>query len=80
MAKKKIQYKIYIDRDFKTVSTRDKETGRLTGRKNVGGFGDRTAIRRVSSPGKYKGQLLGRTHPIQVKGDSRKRGTLRRRL
>jgi len=77
---KKIKYKVYIDRDFKTVSTRNPETGKLTGRKNIGGLGDRTAIRRVSSPKKYKGWLMGRTPPIPVRGDERKRGTLRRSL
>ena len=78
--KRKIKYKIYIDRDFGTISTRDKETGRLTGRKSIKGFGDRTAIRRVSSPKKYSGQIFGRTSPIQIRGDKRKRAHLRRTL
>jgi len=76
--KRKIKYRIYIDKDFGTVATREKKTGRLTGRKAVKGLGDKTAVRRVSSPAKYSGQIRGRTHPIR--GDKRKRAYLRRTL
>jgi len=57
-----------VDKDFGTISTRAKSTGRFTGRKKVKGFGDRTAILRVSSPVKYSGRLIGRTKSIKVKG------------
>ena len=78
--RKRIKYKIYIDRDFKTVATRNRETGRLTGRKAVPGFGDKTAVRRVSSPQKYSGEIFGRTHPIPIRGSERNRGSIRRTL
>lgn len=77
---RKIKYVTYIDRDFGTVSTRNLITGKLTGRKAVSGFGDKTAVVRVSSPKEWRGTIRGRTEPIKVRGDSEKRGTLRKRL
>lgn len=77
---RKIKYKYYIDQDFGTVATRNIETGKLTGRKKVSGVGDRTPVRRVSSPKRFAGEIIGRTSPISVRGDSTKRGAIRRRL
>ena len=77
---KKIKYRYYVDRDFGTVATRNPETGKLTGRKSVSGFGDRTPVRRVSSPKKYSGEIIGRTSPIPVRGSERNRGSIRRNL
>lgn len=83
MAKKKIRYKIYIDRDDKqTVALRDKETGRLQGRRVVrkNEAGDRTFPRRVSSPKKYAGEIIGRSKSIPVRASKNRRGTIRKRL
>lgn len=80
---RKIKYKLYIDRDdTQTVATRNSETGRLTGRRVIRKRerGDKTFPRRVSSPKKYAGEIMGRSQAIQVRGDSEKRGTIRRRL
>lgn len=70
---------IYIDRDFGTRATRDKKTGKLTGREKVSGFGDKTAIFRVKKDHKRSGQIIGRTSPIKVRASSKKRGTTRLR-
>ena len=78
MARKKFRFE--IDRSFGTVPVRDKETGRFRGRKGVKGKGDRTTERRVVSPKKYKGEIYGRTSPIPVRGNARRRGTIRRTL
>ncbi len=77
---KKIRYRTYIGKDFGTVATRNLKTGKLTGRKAVKGFGDKTAVRRVSSPKEWRGTIRGRTPPIKVRGSKRARGTLRRTL
>lgn len=78
--KKKIKYRVYIDRDFGTISTRNKKTGKLTGRRKVSGFGDKTAVRRIRSPKKYSGQIFGRTKPIPVRASKSRRGTVRKRI
>lgn len=78
MARKKFRFE--IDRSFGTVPVRDKETGRFQGRKGVKGQGDRTTERRVVSPKKYKGEIYGRTSPIPIRGDKRKRAHLRRTI
>ena len=80
MAKKKIRYRTFVDRDFGTVYLMDKKTGRMKGRKSVKGFGDRTAILRVSSPKKYQGQIMGRTKPIKIRGSKKQRAYVRRTL
>jgi len=74
----KVRYKLYVDKDFGTVSIRNPRTGKFLGRKSVRGIGDRTAVRRVSAPKEYSGQIMGRTSPISVKGSSRARGYVRR--
>ena len=70
---------IIVDRDFRTRSVRDKETGKFLGRRRVKGYGDRTAVRRVKR-GKWSGVILGRTKPIPIRGSNRARGTIRRTL
>lgn len=70
---------IVIDKKSHTTSTRNQKTGKLTGRKNVKGIGDKTRVRRVSK-GIYAGQIFGRTPSIKVKGDRKKRATIRRRV
>jgi len=78
--KRKISRKLlYIDKDFRTRSIQHPKTGKMRGRKRVPGRGDSTAVFRVKS-GPRKGQIFGRTVPIKVRGDSKKRGTTRRRL
>ena len=78
---------IYIDRDDKqTLALRERETGHLRGRRVVrkGEKGDRTFPRRVRGgehgSKKYGGWILGRSPSVLVRGDSSKRGTLRRTL
>ena len=83
MAKKKRKISksfIYVDRDFGTIATQNPKTGKMTGRKRVGGFGDKTAVRRVKKGHPMSGQIMGRTGPIKVRGSSKKRGTVRRRI
>ncbi len=72
---------IVVDKQSHTISTRNPETGKLTGRKFVKSVGqsDRTRIRRISK-GKYAGQLLGRTPPIKIRASKKARAHLRRRL
>lgn len=55
MKKVKVFYKIpsgYISREgvYKTTSTRNPQTGILTGRKEVKGYGDKTGVIRVEKP------------------------------
>lgn len=70
---------IYVDRDFKTRAIQD-EYGKMQGRKRVQGRGDSTAVFRVKKGHPRSGEIFGRTHPISVRGDEKKRGTIRRRL
>lgn len=85
MAKKRRQIPkawIYVDRDdTQTLSLRDRETGKMEGRRVVHKRekGDRTFPRRVSK-GPYAGEILGRSKAIPVRGDEKKRGAIRRRL
>ena len=71
---------VYIDKDFKTRATRNPRTGKLTGRETVQGYGDKTAVLRVKKGHSRAGEIMGRTSPIPVRGDSQKRGTIRKRL
>lgn len=71
---------IYVDKDFKTVSTRNSQTGKLTGRKKVSGRGDSTAVFRVKKGHPRSGEIIGRTHPIPVRASKNRRGTIRKRL
>lgn len=73
---------IYIDKnDRQTIGTRNKKTGRMTGRRVLkkGEIGDRTFPVRVrggeKGSKKYGGWILGRSPPIKVKGSKNKRGT-----
>ena len=71
---------IKVGKSFRTVSIR-KKTGKLMGRKTVKGFGDRTTIKRIVRKGSpLDGQIIGRTSPIKIRGDSKKRGTIRRTI
>lgn len=71
---------IYIDKDFHTRATRNPRTGKLTGRERVPGRGDSTAVFRIKKGHPLSGEIRGRTEPIPIRGDSKKRGALRRRL
>ena len=71
---------VYVDKDFKTRATRNPRTGKLTGRETVQGYGDKTAVLRIRKGHSRAGEIIGRTEPILVRGDSQKRGTLRKRL
>lgn len=75
-----IRYRTYVDRSFHTTYLQNRLTGKLKGRKRVPGRGDGTTERRVSGPKDYKGQILGRTESIPVRGSGSKRGTTRRSL
>lgn len=70
---------VYVDKDFKTKATRNKKTGRLTGRKRVKGRGDSTAVLRVKKSHPSAGHIFGRTKPIRVRA-GKKKGTIRKRL
>jgi len=70
---------LYIDKDFATESVRGKY-GKFQGRKRVSGRGDATAVWRVKKSHPQSGQIFGRTSPILIRGDKRKRAHLRRRL
>jgi len=73
-----------------TRATRNKKTGRLTGRRTLkSGFGDRTKVRYVikdldidgdKKPDVFAGHLFGRTKkPIRkVRASKNRRGTIRR--
>lgn len=87
MAKKLIPVR-YIQREqsFGTVGTRDKTSGRMTGRKAVKGRGDSTGVRRlkhnvdIDKDGDidyFSGQIIGRTDPYPVRGSSKRRGSMR---
>ena len=71
---------IYVDRDFRTRSTRNESTGKLTGRERVAGRGDSTAVFRVKKGHPRSGEIWGRTEPIPVRGSERNRGSIRRNL
>lgn len=79
MTKKKIKKKrivprafIRIERKSRTVATRDKKTGQLTGRKKAREPGDTTRVRRVTE-GKYSGHIFGRT--TKVRASRNRKGT-----
>lgn len=69
---------IYVDKSFNTTYTQNKKTGKMTGRKRVSGYGDRTAVLRVKK-GEYAGEIVGRTPTIR-RASGRRRGTIVRRL
>jgi hypothetical protein len=57
MTKVKVLYKFphgggYVTREgtYKTVATQNPNTGKMTGRKEVRGYGDKTGIMRVKKP------------------------------
>jgi hypothetical protein len=87
MKKKTIPIRyITNEQSFGTSGTRDKKTGRMTGRKAVSGRGDSTGVRRLKhdvdfnhdgKPEYVKGQIIGRTDPYPVRGSSKKRGSMR---
>lgn len=87
MAKKLILPRRYIvtNSTFKTIATRGKG-GRFTGRKNVGGFGDRTSVRIVKQDVDVNhdgiidfkgGTVQGRNKSVSVKASKRARGYVR---
>ncbi len=65
---------IYVEKTSRTVATRNKKTGRLTGRKKTRSPGDRTRVRRVTK-GKYKGHIFGRS--TRVRASAKRKGTRR---
>ena len=78
---------IKTNKSFKTVATRNKNSGKFTGRANVGGMGDKTSTRYLSQDydtnhdGKISseergGTLLGR-NPRIIKASKRARGYIR---
>lgn len=66
---------IYVDKTSRTVATRNKKTGRLTGRRKTRSPGDKTRVRRVKK-GKYKGHIFGRT--TRIRASKNRKGTRRR--
>ena len=70
---------IVVDKSSHTRAIQNEKTGKMEGRRFVKGIGDRTRVRRISK-GEFAGQVLGRTHPVPIRGDKKKRGTIRRRL
>ena len=70
---------LYIDKDLRTKSIQDKY-GKMIGRKRVPGRGDSTAVLRVKKGHPRSGEIFGRTPPILVRGDKKKRAHLRRTL
>lgn len=72
---------LYIDKDYRTHYLQDSSTGKMKGRKRVPGRGDGTAVLRVKKSHPSRGgEIRGRTEPIPVRGSSRAKGTIRRRL
>jgi hypothetical protein len=72
---------------YRTRFIQDSQTGFMLGRSSVKGKGDSTGVRRLKrnvdidgdkKPDYLKGEIVGRTRA--VKGDNKKRGTVRRRL
>jgi len=73
---------------YKTVATRSKKDGRFTGRRNIGGQGDRTSVRYLKKdtdlnhdgkiePEERGGTIHGRNERVPVKASKRARGYVR---
>lgn len=69
-----------------TSGTRDKKSGRMTGRKAVDGKGDETYTRRVvkdydydgdKKPDIFKGEIFGRVSKSDVRSSKRAKGYVR---